>query len=292
MTSFLTSTTSGFIVGSLYAIMAIGLTIIYGVSHVFNFAHGHVAVIGAYITWLVVGLGVGLRLGLLGGFAGAIAFMVVFGWLLYRVSIRYLLRREGSEFATLLFTLGLAISLEFLLLQLFGPRVKSVPLFTKGSFRLPWGRIGLHQIVLIILSIAIIVGLSIFLKRTRTGLAMRAVASSVPGARIVGIDIDRIFGRTFALAFSLTGVSGVLLGSTVFMTPHIGWEWMIKGFIIVTFGGLGNVLGAIVAAFTLGIVESLVTLYAGTLWIWPAWLLLFVLVLSIRPQGILGGRAA
>lgn len=150
----------------------------------------------------------------------------------------------------------------------------------------------MHQIVLIILSIAIIVGLSIFLKRTRTGLAMRAVASSVPGARIVGIDIDRIFGRTFALAFSLTGVSGVLLGSTVFMTPHIGWEWMIKGFIIVTFGGLGNVLGAIVAAFTLGIVESLVTLYAGTLWIWPAWLLLFVLVLSIRPQGILGGRAA
>jgi branched-chain amino acid transport system permease protein len=279
-------------VGSLYAIMAIGLTIIYGVSHVFNFAHGHVAVIGAYITWLIVGLGVGLPFGLLGGFAGAIAFMVVFGWLLYRVSIRYLLRREGSEFATLLFTLGLAISLEFLLLQLFGPRVKSVPLFTKGSFRLPWGRIGLHQIVLIILSIAIIVGLSIFLKRTRTGLAMRAVASSVPGARIVGIDIDRIFGRTFALAFSLTGVSGVLLGSTVFMTPHIGWEWMIKGFIIVTFGGLGNVLGAIVAAFTLGIVESLVTLYAGTLWIWPAWLLLFVLVLSIRPQGILGGRAA
>jgi branched-chain amino acid transport system permease protein len=290
MDSFLTSATSGFIVGALYALMAIGLTIVYGVSHVFNFAHGHVAVIGAYITWLVIGLGWGLGAGLLAGFGAAVAFMVVFGWLLYRLSIRHLLRRKGSEFGTLLFTLGLAISLEFLLLQLFGPRVKSVPVFTKGSLRLPWGRIGVHEVVLILVAVAVIVGLSLFLKRTTTGLAMRAVASSVPGARIVGIDIDRIFGYTFALAFALTGVSGILLGSKVYMTPHIGWEWMIKGFIIVTFGGLGNVLGAIVAAFTLGIVESLVTLYAGTLWIWPVWFLMFVLALSIRPQGILGGR--
>jgi branched-chain amino acid transport system permease protein len=292
LNSFLTSATSGFIVGSLYAIMAIGLTIIYGVSHVFNFAHGHVAVIGAYITWLVIGLGLGLGLGLLGGFAGSVAFMVLFGWLLYNVAIRRLVRRRGSEFGTLLFTLGLAITLEFLLLQLFGPRVKSVPVFTRGSVRLPWGRIGWHEIVLIATSVVIIAALSWFLKHTTTGLAMRAVASSVPGARIVGIDIDRIFGQTFALAFALTGVSGILLGSRVFMTPHIGWEWMIKGFIIVTFGGLGNVLGAIVAAFLLGIVEALVTLYAGTLWIWPAWLLMFVLALSVRPQGILGGRTA
>jgi branched-chain amino acid transport system permease protein len=292
MNSFLASATSGFIVGSLYATMAIGLTIMYGVSHVFNFAHGHVAVIGAYITWLVVGLGVGLGMGLLGGFAGAIVFMIIFGLLLYKLCIRYLLKRKGADFATLLFTLGLAIFLEFLLLQLFGPRIKSVPVFTSGTLRLPWGRIGLHDVVLIIVSIAIIVSLSLFLKRTTTGLAMRAVASSVPGARIVGIDIDRIFSRTFALAFALTGVSGILLGSRVFMTPHIGWEWMIKGFIIVTFGGLGNVLGAIVAAFTLGVVESLVTLYAGTLWIWPAWLLMFVIALSVRPQGILGGRTS
>jgi branched-chain amino acid transport system permease protein len=128
--------------------------------------------------------------------------------------------------------------------------------------------------------------------RTTLGQAMRAVATSVAGARIVGIDIDRIFGATFALAFVLTGISGILLGTKSFMTPHIGWEWMIKGFIIVTFGGLGNILGAIVAAFALGVIEAIVTLYAGTLWIWPAWLATFILTLSLRPQGILGGRTA
>jgi branched-chain amino acid transport system permease protein len=164
--------------------------------------------------------------------------------------------------------------------------------FFEGSVRLWFGRLTWQDISLVLISVAIVVLISLFLKRTTIGQAMRAVAQSVPGARIVGIDIDRIYGVTFAFAFVLTGVSGILLGTKSFMTPHVGWEWMIKGFIIVAFGGLGNVLGAIVAAFVLGIVEALVTLYLGTIWIWPAWLLTFVLALWLRPQGILGGRAA
>jgi branched-chain amino acid transport system permease protein len=182
--------------------------------------------------------------------------------------------------------------MEWALLELFGPRVKSIPVFLTGSVRLWFGRVALHDVVLIGAAVVIIVALRVFLTRTTLGQAMRAVATSVQGARIVGIDIDRIFGATFALAFVLTGISGILLGTKSFMTPHIGWEWMIKGFIIVTFGGLGNILGAIVAAFALGIIEAVVTLYAGTLWIWPAWLATFILTLSLRPQGILGGRTA
>lgn len=286
MDSFLNSVTSGVIIGSLYAIMAVGLTVIYGVSRVFNFAHGHVAVIGAYIVWLLLGIGVGW------GMATALVFMVPFGWLLYKTAIRHLLARKGWQFATLLFTLGLGILLEFGLLQLFGPRIKSVPVFFEGSVRLPYGRVGWHEIALIVIAIVAIIALASFLKWTMVGQAMRAVAQSTPGARIVGINIDRIFGYTFALAFVMTGLSGILLGTKFFMTPHIGWEWMIKGFIIVAFGGLGNVLGAIVAALGLGVIEALVTLYAGALWVWPAWLLTFVVALSLRPQGILGGRTA
>lgn len=289
MDAFFNATWSGLIIGSLYATMAIGLTVVFGVSHVFNFAHGHVAVLGAYLVWLVmvqVGVSMGLGLGLM------LVVMVVFGWLLYQLAIRSLLRRAEWAFGPLLFTLGLAILMEYLLLETFGPRVKSIPTFVEGSFRLWFGRVAWHDVVLIALAVLLILLLRLFLSRTPIGQAMRAVASSLPGARVVGIGIDRIYGATFALAFVVTGISGVLLGTKAFMTPHIGWEWMIKGFIIVTFGGLGNVLGAIVAAFALGLIEAHVTLYAGTLWIWPAWLATFILALSLRPQGILGGRAA
>ena len=285
--SVVNAAVSGLIIGSLYAIMAIGLTVIYGVSHVFNFAHGHVAVIGAYVTWLlfsVVGIGLWLGIGV------ALVFMVAFGWLMYQFTIRYLLRRKGWEFATLLFTLGFAILLEFGLLELFGPRIKSLPVFFRGRLNLGFGTVGWHEVALIGSSIGILLLLAMFLKRTTLGQAMRAVSQSMPGARIVGIDTDRVFGYTFALAFVLTGVSGVLLGTKVFMNPHIGWEWMIKGFIIVTFGGLGNPFGAALAAFALGVIEAEVTLFAGDLWIWPAWLLTFILTLSLRPQGLLGSR--
>ncbi len=119
---------------------------------------------------------------------------------------------------------------------------------------------------------------------------MRSTAQSIPGAKIVGIDIERIFGLTFGLAFAVTGFSGVLLSTKYFLNPHIGWEWMVKGFVIVSFGGLGSTNGAIFAGLILGIVEAMVTLYIGAMWVWPIWFVIFMVVLLIRPQGILGGR--
>ncbi|HVL53176.1 MAG TPA: branched-chain amino acid ABC transporter permease [Vitreimonas sp.] len=289
MDALLSAAWSGMVVGGLYASMAVGLTVIYGVSHVFNFAHGHVAVLGAYIAWLVIAV---VNLPLAVGIMVAVAVMVAFGWLLYQLTIRSLLRRTEWAFGSLLFTLGLAILLEYGMLEAFGPRVKSIPELVSGRINLGFGPITWHDLSLIVIAVLLIVALWTFLMRSSTGRAMRAVAASVPGARIVGIDIDRIYGATFALAFAVTGISGILLGTKAFMTPHIGWEWMIKGFIIVTFGGLGNVPGAIVAAFALGLIETFVTLYMGTLWVWPAWLATFIIALWLRPQGILGGRTS
>jgi branched-chain amino acid transport system permease protein len=286
--AFLNSLASGLIVGSLYAIMAVGLTILYGVSHVFNFAHGHVAVVAAYLAWFVA---VQLGLSLPAGIAVALVAMVGLGLVMYWTGIRSLLRRAEWGFGTLLFTLGLAILAEYLLLELFGPRVKSVPQFAGGSLRFWFGRVTLNDLVLIAASLLLMTLIGTFLKQTITGQAMRAVAQSLPGAQIVGIDIDRIYAYTFVFAFVMTGASGILLGTKTYMTPHIGWEWMIKGFVIVAFGGLGNVPGAIVAAFLLGVVEALVTLYLGAIWIWPAWLVTFIVALWLRPQGILGGRS-
>jgi branched-chain amino acid transport system permease protein len=287
MESLVNALVSGLVSGALYALMALGLTIIYGVSRVFNFGHGIVAVIGAYITWLFL-TSIGVRL--VPGLLVSLVVMALFGWVLYRLTISPLLKKPNWEFSTVLFMLGLGILLENVTLQLFGPRVKSMPAFFKGSLGLGFVRVNWEEVGLILVTVITVVVLNTFFKRTWMGQAMRAVAQSIDGARVVGIDIERIFGYTFGLAFAVTGFSGALLATKYYMTPHIGWEWMVKGFVIVSLGGLGSATGAIYAAFILGTVEALATLYLGAIWVWPIWFTMFVIILLVRPQGILGGR--
>lgn len=287
MENFVNALISGLISGSLYAAMALGLTIIYGVSRVFNFGHGVIAVIGAYLTWyLLSALGVPF----LPATLLSMAFMALFGWLLYRFTISPLLKKPNWEFSTVLFMLGAGILLENVVLQVFGPRVKSIPLLVEGALKAGFIQINWHELALIAIVVIAVAALSLFFKYSRTGQAMRAVAQSIPGAKVVGIHIEQIFGMTFSLAFVVTGFSGILLSTRYYLNPHIGWEWMVKGFVIVTFGGLGSTGGAVVAALILGLVEAIATLYLGAIWVWPIWFVLFLIVLLLRPQGILGGR--
>lgn len=279
---------SGLISGSLYAAMALGLTIIYGVSRVFNFGHGVVALIGAYLTWMALQ---SLGMGFLPAVLLSLLVMFFFGVGVYRFAIHPLLQKPNWEFSTVLFMLGAGILLENVLLQTFGPRVKSIPPLLEGRLRLGFVEINWHELALIGIVVVFITLLSLFFKYTRPGQAMRAVAQSIPGARVVGIDIDRIFSFTFGLAFLVTGFSGILLGTKYYLNPHIGWEWMVKGFVITTFGGLGSTSGAIYAALILGVVEALATLYFGAIWVWPIWFAMFMIVLLLRPQGLMGGRA-
>jgi len=289
MNSFLNAIISGLISGSLYAATALGLTIIYGVSRVFNFAHGIVAVMGAYLAWTI--LSNGGHLNLLLGIAVSLVVMYIFGMLVYRFTMNPLMKKPGWDISTVLFLLGGGILLENLLLQVYGPRVKSIPVLVDGTLRLGTVGIQWNDLILIVIAVAGIVVLNLFFKYTRTGQAMQSTAQSIPGAKVVGVDIEKIFSLTFGLAFAVTGLSGVLLSTKYFLNPHIGWEWMVKGFVIVSFGGLGSTNGAIFAGLVLGIVEAIVTLYLSAIWVWPIWFAIFMVVLLIRPQGILGGRA-
>lgn len=288
MNSFLNAIISGLISGSLYAATALGLTIIYGVSRVFNFAHGIVAVMGAYLAWTL--LSSGGQLNLLLGIVVSLGVMYIFGTLVYRFTINPLMKKPGWDISTVLFLLGGGILLENVLLQIYRPRVKSIPVLVDGSIKFGPIVIQWNDLLLIVIAVFGIVVLNMFFKYTRMGQAMRSTAQSMPGAKVVGIDIEKIFGLTFGLAFAVTGFSGVLLSTKYFLNPHIGWEWMVKGFVIVSFGGLGSTNGAIFAGLILGIVEALVTLYLGAMWVWPIWFAIFLIVLLIRPQGILGGR--
>jgi branched-chain amino acid transport system permease protein len=288
MNSFLDAIISGVTSGSLYAATALGLTIIYGVSRVFNFAHGIVAVMGAYLAWML--LTSGGQLNLLLGIVVSLLVMYIFGAIVYRFTINPLMKKPGWDISTVLFLLGGGILLENVLLQVYGPRIKSIPVLVEHSLNvgpliIPW-----NDLLLMIIVVLGIILLNLFFKYTRTGQAMLSTAQSMPGAKVVGVDIEKIFGLTFGLAFAVTGFSGVLLSTKYFLNPHIGWEWMVKGFVVVTFGGLGSTNGAIFAGLILGIVEALVTLYIGAIWVWPVWFVIFMIVLLIRPQGILGGR--
>lgn len=287
MESLVNALVSGVISGALYAAMALGLTIIYGVSRVFNFGHGVVALIGAYIAWWLLG---NTGLSLLPSMVISTGAMAIFGLAVYKLTISPLLRKPNWEFSTVIFMLGAGILLENIVLQIFGPRVKSIPPFLEGSVKIAFVSINMHEIILIVLVVVFIYLLNVFFKHTRMGQAMLAVAQSIPGAQVVGIDVNRIFGYTFGLAFAVTGFSGLLLGTKYYLNPHIGWEWMVKGFVIVCFGGLGSTAGAIYSALILGVVEAVATLYFGAIWVWPIWFVMFMAVLLIRPQGILGGR--
>jgi len=278
---------SGLISGSLYATMALGLTIIYGVIHVFNFGHGIVAVLGGYFTWLFL---TKIGLGLIPSILIALVIMFFLGLILFKAAINPLLKTPNWEFSTIIFLLGMGILLENLTLQAFGPRVKHIPEFFEGSLKIWFLRINWHEISLILIVFVFIVVLNFFLKKTWFGQAIRAVAQDMDGARIVGINIDKTFSQAFALATAVTGFSGVLLGTKYYMTPHIGWNWMVTGFVIVVLGGLGSATGAIYAAFIMGITEAFVTLYLGSLWVWPIWFVIFVVILLLRPQGLAGGR--
>lgn len=291
MESFVSAIISGLISGSLYAAMALGLTIIYGISRVFNFGHGVVALVGAYIAWLFVQNATLAGVPLLMGILVSMVVMFILGYFIYLLAIGPLMKKPNWEISTVLFMLGLGIMLENIILQIYGPRVKSIPVFISGNIRLFNIQINWHDLAIIVIVVAAILILNYFFKVTRPGQAMRAVAQSIPGAKVVGIDIEKIFGLTFGLAFMVTAFSGVMLATKFFMNPNIGWDWMVKGFVIVCFGGLGSTSGAIFAALILGIVEALTTLYFGPSWVWPIWFIIFIVVLLVRPQGILGGRS-
>lgn len=278
---------SGIISGSLYACMALGLTIVYGVTHIFNFGHGIVAVSGGYFTWMFISQ---MGLGLIPAIALSVAVMFGIGLLLYQTTLSKLLKAQNWEFSVIIFLLGLGILWENALLQFFGPRVKDIPKFFDGRFKLGFVRINYHEIALIVIVVLFVWALNLFLKRTWFGQAMRAVAQDMDGARIVGIGLKKTFGLAFALATAVTGFSGVLLATKYYMTPHIGWAWMVKGFVIVVFGGLGSATGAVYAAFILGLAEAITTLYLGPMWVWPIWFFMFLVILLIRPQGLMGGR--
>lgn len=275
----------GAALGTVYALLALGLTLVYGVARVFNFAHGSFFTWGAYLAYVFL---VRVGLGYPATFAIVIPIMFAIGLLVERTIARPLRFNPNFEFTSIVATLGLAFLMDYMVLRIFGGRLKALPELFSGSVSYGGVVMSVHELAIVGISIGLVVALTLFLSRTRLGLSMQALSQDVFGANLVGIHVGRTFGYTFGISAALAGLAGILLSPLFFLRPLGGWEILAKSFVIVAFGGLGSMQGTLIAAIILGMVESLITGYIGAVWTIVGWFVILLLILIIRPRGLFG----
>jgi branched-chain amino acid transport system permease protein len=286
MENFLQATYSGIILGSIYALMAMGFTLTFGAMRFLNLALGSLFTLGGYIAWLLAStLGLNPILGILAAFVGA----ALVGMGIHGVVIRPMIGKPGWEMATIIATLGVGIVLENALLVLFGPRNKSIPQIASGGFVVGDLLRVQHQHLVIFGVALLVLGLmGLFLDRSRHGLAIRAIAQNIDAAYLAGVPVRRMFLFVTGIAGGLAAVAGVLLSAFYFLSPTVGLTVTLKALVVTIFGGLGSIPGTLYAAFIIGLLEAYVIMYFGARWALPFLFVFLILVLVIRPSGLAG----
>jgi len=275
---------NGILLGGLYAIMALGLALVWGVLNIVNLAHGAFIMLGAYASWhLYTYLHIDPFLGL----PVTALLMFVLGYLLQRGLLNLVVR--APMFNTLLITFGLEVVLTYLAQLAFSADFRTINPPYAGS-SLQWGPVVLPVVRLAAFGVAIVLTLVmwLFLLHTRLGRAIRATAQNLVAARLYGVEPRHLYAVTFGLGLALAGAAGGLYGTVSQINPYIGASLTAKSFVIAIIGGLDNPLGVIVGGLFLGIVESLTVLYVGATFADVASFGILVLVLIVRPSGLLG----
>jgi len=285
---FIQSVVNGILIGGVYAVIAVGLTFIFGVMNVVNFAHGEFVMIGMVVTYLLHHL-----LGLDPTVAIILVIPIMFGIgvLIQRTLISRVIGMPDET--QILLTLGLSVLLINGMLLLMGADPRSVKTAYKFS-SVAFGPIFLGVPQIIAFSVAMIASviLWLFLTRTNLGLGLRAVAEKPEVATLMGIDPKKMHWLAFGISIALTGAAGAVLTPFRFTFPHVGQSYVLITFVIVVLGGMGNIPGAILGAFVIGITESLTAQYIALDLSMLGPFIIFILVLLFKPTGILGkGKA-
>lgn len=281
----------GIILGGFYALMAQGLSLIFGIMRVINLAHGEFLVIGAYLAWSAheyLGLDIFVALPML------IALGFVMGWVVSRVLVIPMLNR--SELMPLLVTFGLAAVIQGVLTLVFTttPKVTTAS-YSNSVLRIMDYQFSMAKVVMLVAALLLLGVLALFLDRTKTGKAMRATAQNLEAARIVGIDVTRIHCAAFGVGTAAAVAAGALFSVTQGFYPFSGALFTLKAFVIVVLGGRGRIRGTLAAGMFVGLIESALSGYVpniGTSLGTAAAFVLVVVVLAIRPEGISQMRGA
>lgn len=275
---------NGIMIGGIYGLMALGLTLIYGVLYIPNFALGHQAMIGAYVTFFLVSL---YRANYFLAIAVAMAALALLGMVLERLAFRPI--KDAPHVNGFIVAFGLLFVLESGALLAWGATYRKIEtIYDRQILTVLGTRLPLQRVLVVVAVVIIIVAMQLFLKRTMAGTALRAVAQQREAALLVGIDGDRVAALTMAVGSALGAAAGGLIGPIILVFPTMGNMMIVKAFVIIVLGGMGSVVGAIVGGFLLGLVE---TLAAG--FISPSFkdlyaFLFLVVVLAIRPTGLFG----
>ncbi|MFJ7952696.1 branched-chain amino acid ABC transporter permease [Lysinibacillus sp. NPDC096418] len=283
---------NGITLGSIYAIVALGFTLVFGVLGIINMAHGEIFMFGAFIGVLVTSV---LGLPLWVAFIAAVGVTAILGYLLERIALRPLRGKQGvSHLAPLISTIGISIFLENLSHHLFGAGNQPFRnAFAEIQFQIGSITIYLVQIVIFVISVALMMALSYWLSKTKAGKALRATAENIETASILGVNTKRTITTTVIIASAMGGIAGILVGMAFnSVNPQMGLSMGLKGLAIIILGGMGNVKGAMAGGLLLGIAETLMVAYGDSGYRDAVAFIIIIFILLLRPQGIFGKKTA
>lgn len=281
---------AGLVSGSIYALIASGLSLVWGALGVFNFAHGVLLMMGAFAAWWVSDPA-GLGLGLFAGIVASMIFMVAAGGVLYVLLVRPWIGTPAAELTVIMTTIAGAMFLENLALYTFGARLKALDQVVTGTVVIAGTAMQAQNLLVIILAPALLGSLALFLKLSKHGLAIRAIAQNNEAARLLGIKVEHTYLLTFSVSALLAGVAGIMMGGLFNITPSMGNDPLLRAFLVVVFGGLGSLPGTIIAAYAIGLIEATSSYYIGIYWTPVVLFSVLIAILLLRPNGILGRPA-
>lgn len=287
--NFISYLISGISLGSVYALIALGYTMVYGIAKMLNFAHGDVIMIGAYITFTVMTtMGMNSWIGMI----LAVILCTLLGITIEKIAYKPL--RNASPLAVLITAIGVSYFLQNVALLIFGANTKSfTSVVTIPDLSLAGGSLLIsgETVVTIFLCILIMSLMTLFIKKSKIGRAMNAVAEDKGAAQLMGINVDKTISITFAIGSALAAVAGVLLCSAYpALTPYTGAMPGIKAFVAAVFGGIGSVPGALIGGILLGVIENLSKAYISSQLSDAIVFAVLIIVLLVKPTGILGKK--
>jgi branched-chain amino acid transport system permease protein len=299
MEQFIQHMINGITIGAFYSLVALGYTMVYGVLRLINFAHGDLFMWGAYLGWTALAVLLKLLVGpgplvLIPAFLIAMVTIGLIGVLIERVAYRPL--RRASRLAPIISALGAAFVLESVARNVWGASYKVYPsgIVPDIEWRILGGvSIGVEQVAVIVVSLLLMAGLYLFVQYTKVGTAMRAVSLDHDTSRLMGIDVDRIIATVFLIGPALGAAGGVMVGLHYGSFDFtLGWVFGLKAFVAAILGGIGNIPGAMLGGMMLGVVEALAAGYGSAQWKDVIAYVLLIVILIVRPRGLLGERFA
>ena len=276
---------NGVQIGSVYALVAIGYTMVYGIAKMINFAHGDIIMVGSYVALLFFQSS---GLPVWGVIAATAAVSAVLGVTIERLAYKPL--RGGSRMSALITTIGVSLMLQNGFLLIFGSSPKPFPNhFTGEGFTLGGVTVSRLTAITLVVTVVLMVLLTLFVNRTRVGKAMRAVSEDQGAAQLMGINIDTSISITFAIGSALAAVAAVLYSSTYpLINPYMGSMLGLRAFIAAVIGGIGVIPGAMIGGFIIGIAEALIKRYISSAMADAIVFAVLIIVLLVKPSGLLG----